>query len=221
MPTLHIALDESGDLNFAPAGTRFYTFSVVWTYEPATLATALRDYRFALLKAGYDIPAFHATYDKQEHRDQVVKILTGHQNWSFAAIVIEKNRVNPAVRDPHVFYPKFAGMLLNFIFRGSSLKSDTTQVIACTDTLPVKKQQEAITKTFKQAAKANLPKGCRFDIYHHRCESNKWIQIADYCCWSVHRKWERGDPRTYDQLQSRLKAPELEVFRRGDGTKYY
>ena len=45
--------------------------------------------------------------------------------------------------------------------------------------------------------------------------------MADYCCWSVVRKWERGDIGTYDALKPRLYKPELDVFRFGDGTPYY
>lgn len=58
------------------------------------------------------------------------------------------------------------------------------------------------------------------ESYHHKKESNAWIQVADYCSWAVFRKWEGGDPRTYNQLQSRLAAPELDVLARGS-VKYY
>jgi len=220
VPTLHVALDEGGDLNFSPRGSKYYTFAAAWTYEPSPLAHALTNLRFGLLKAGDDIPSFHATEDKQAHRNDVVANLIAAGDWHFVSIVVEKRKVNPSIRDPQHFYPKFASMPLAFIFKGC-LAANTQQVVTCTDTLPIAKRRDAITKTFKLAAKANLPAGCRFDIYHHPRASNKWIQVADYCCWGIHRKWEGGDTRTYDQLRPRLFKPELYVFGRGDGTLYY
>jgi hypothetical protein len=133
--------------------------------------------------------------------------------------VVEKCKVNPAIRDENIFYPKFAGMALRFVFRGS-VEPRTSRVLAFTDTLPIKKQREAVEKTFKLTCRAdlhNLP----FDIYHHARQSNCWLQVVDYCCWSIYRKWENADIRTYDQLRSRLAKSELEVFRRGDKVTYY
>ncbi len=220
VPTLHVSLDEGGDLNFSPTGSRFYTFAAAWTYDPHPLAIELTRLRFGLLKAGHDIPSFHATEDKQAHRDLVMGKLLEAPGWNFAAMVVEKRKINPSVRQPERFYPQFAGMVLKFIFRGRLL-ADTSQVVTCTDTLPMAKKREGVTKMFKVAAREHLPSGCRFDIYHHPRESNKWIQVADYCCWSVHRKWERSDVRSYDQLRSRLFVPELNLTDRSDGTVYY
>ncbi len=220
MPTLHVSLDEGGDLNFNPKGSRFYTFAAAWTYDPHPLATELTRLRFGLLKAGHDIPAFHAAQDTLAHRDQVMRALLAASGWNFAAMVVEKRKINPSVQRPEHFYPKFAGMVLKFIFKGR-LQPNTQQVVTCTDTLPMGKRKEAVTKMFKLAARAHLPRTCRFDIYHHPDESNKWIQVADYCCWSVHRKWERQDTGPYDILRPKLCAPELELTRHGDGTMYY
>ncbi|MGH7567789.1 MAG: hypothetical protein ACREL9_02290, partial [Gemmatimonadales bacterium] len=78
MPTLHVHLDESGDLTFKPAGTRFYVFTAAWTYDPAPLAGALSALRFSLLKQGHDLHRFHATADKQVNRNAVVAALAQH-----------------------------------------------------------------------------------------------------------------------------------------------
>ena len=108
VPTLHVHLDESGNLTFSPKGTRHYVFSAAWTHDPAPLAQALTTLRFSLLKQGHDLFRFHATEDKQANRDAVVHAMMGHDGWRFAAVVIEKAKVNPSLREPHRFYPTFA-----------------------------------------------------------------------------------------------------------------
>ncbi len=214
MPTLHVSLDESGDLKFRPTGSKYYIFTAAWTYDPRPLAQRLADLRFALLKQGHDLEAFHATEDKQVNRNAVVGLLGGHGGWSFAAVVIEKAKVYPELREPHRFYPMFAASVLKYVFH-RYVVPDTSQVLVFTDRLPVKKHREAAEKAIKIACRRELAKEIRFDSYHHACASNAWIQVADYCSWAVFRKWEHGDTRTYDQLRHRLAEPELDALRMG------
>ena len=219
MPTIHVSLDESGDFNFSPSGSKYYVFATSWTYEPAPLARALTDLRFSLLKQGQNIQAFHATEDKQQHRDEVVTVLRAHLNWRFAAIVVEKAKVNPTIRDPSHFYPKFAFMLLTFVFRGC-LRPGTNDALIFTDALPLKARRDSVEKAIKKACRAELDPGIRFESYHHHRASNAWIQVADYCSWAIYRKWQHGDPRSYEQLRVRLLKPELDVLAGGE-TWYY
>lgn len=223
MRTLHIHLDESGDLSFTPKGSRYFIFTVAWTYDPAPLANELNALRFSLIKAGHGerLSGFHAREDAAPRRDAVIPILLKHQNWNFASIVIDKPRVNPSIYEPEEFYPKFATMVLRFVFRGR-LKKATPCVLIYTDTLPFSGERaRSAESAIKSACRTALPKTTTFHVLHHRRESNVWLQIADYCCWSVCRKWEHGDQNAYDQLRSRLAAKEIEPMSSGDGTIYY
>jgi hypothetical protein len=217
--TLHVALDESGDLSFNPSGSKYYVFAVTWTYDPAPVPKALTRLRFSLLKQGHDIQAFHAHEDQYTTRDSVIEALTSHDNWWFAAIVVEKAKVNPIIRDPHRFYPKFASMVLRFVFKGGR-RPGTKTVLIFTDALPMKWRRESVEKAIKKACRADLPSTVRFESYHHSRASNAWIQVADYCSWTVYRKWQHDDPHFYDRLKYRLPRTELDVLARGD-TFYY
>lgn len=218
MSTLHVSIDESGNFNFSPSGTRYYGFTAVWTFDPAPLAAELTRLRFALLKNGNNLQAFHATEDKQQHRDRVVQTLTAFPTWRFASVLIEKAKVNPAIRDPAQFYPKFLGSILRFIFRGSIVRN-ASGLLIYTDALPIKKKRESVEKAIKTAIASELH-GIPFEIFHHKKESNCWIQVADYCMWATFRKWEGNDDRTYRQLRAHLHAPELDALRLGM-TLYY
>lgn len=223
MPTLHVHLDESGDFNFSPTGSRYYIFACAWTYEPAALADELAALRFSLVKQGHGerLSGFHACEDAHPKRERVIDALTKYRNWTFASIVITKRRVNPSLYDPETFYPKFSTMVLRFVFRGR-IKPNTTGVLIYTDTLPFTgKRAKAAEVAIKAACRSDLPEGLPFHILHHRRESNAWIQVADYCCWSVCRKWEQGIPDVYDRIRPRIAATEIDPTGRGDGTVYY
>lgn len=222
MPTLHIHFDEAGDWNFNPKGSRYYILTAAWTYEPRALADALTRLRFSLLRDGVNLEAFHASPDKQTTRNAVVAALASVEGWSFHSVVIEKRKVNPTLREPAKFYPKFAGILLRFILRGRAQKGSTRALIY-TDTLPINTnaKREGVLKAIHTTCAEEMGDGCTHYVFSHCHQSNKWIQIADYCCWAVQKKWNGNDVRTYDSLAARRATAELEVTSWGDGTTYY
>lgn len=223
LPTLHIHTDESGNFDFSPNGSRYYVFTAAWTYHPAVLATTLTTLRFELIKAGYgeSLSSFHACEDPPWLRDRVISTLLRHTSWSFAAMVVEKTKVNPAIYDPQDFYPKFLTMVLRFVLKGR-VRPDTSQILIYTDTLPMtqKKHAKAVQVAIKKSCQREQPDK-PFHVLNHRRESNAWLQVADYCCWSVYRKWEHGNTDAYDRLKARLAETEIDPMSRGDGRKYY
>jgi hypothetical protein len=224
MATLHIHVDESGEFNFSPTGSRYYIFTTAWTYNPVPLSAELTNLRYSIIKAGQGprLSSFHACEDPDPRRELVIDTMLRHPEWNFASIVIEKRKVNPVVREPDVFYPKFLAMLLRFVFRGR-IRPHTGKVIIYTDTLPFpnKKQTTAIEIAIKASCRKDLRPTISFEVCNHRRESNPWIQVADYCCWGVCRKWEHGRTEVYDRMKARLAATELDIMASGDGTTYY
>lgn len=222
MATLHVHLDESGNWSFNPKGSKHYVFTAAWTYDPQPLAQALTSLRYQMVRDGANIDCFHASYDKQATRNAVVSTLLAHDGWNFAAVVLEKSKVNPALREPQRFYPKFAGSLLKFVLR-RRVRHGTDRVLVFVDTLPMESRakREGVIKAIKINCAAELPDSTVHHVFSHKSASNKWLQAVDYCCWGVARKWEGGDDRTYTQLLPRLALPELDVTGRGDGTAYY
>lgn len=228
MTTLHIHVDESGDFDFSPKGSQYYLFTTAWTYNPAPMAAALNALRFQLIKDGHfrpnvleDLAGFHACDDPRPRREAVIGVLRNHLDWNFASIVVQKNRVNPAIYDPGDFYPKFLAMVIKFILRGR-VRPRTNQVLIYTETLPMRTRamKAAVNQTLKASCQREL-NGKPFKIMHHVSESNYWLQVVDYCSWSVCRKWESHDTWAYDLLHPRIAATEITPMSRGDGTIYY
>lgn len=212
MPTIHIHADESGDLRFTRGGSRYYTFTAAWTYDPSPLATELTNLRFFHLRNGENIERFHAKNDRDWLRKQVVAKMTSYDNWHFAAIVVDKSRVYTTLQDPIRFYPYFMPMVLRFVLRGR-LKPGTDRILIYTDPIPINRKKKAIEKAIHQWCKDEVEEGVTFHIYHHSGTSNAWLQVVDYCSWAVHRKYEHGNTEYYDILRPRLAAPELYLWR--------
>jgi len=130
LPTLHIHTDESGNFDFSPKGSRYYVFAAAWTYYPAALAAGLTALRFEQIKNGHgeSLSSFHACEDSPWLRDRVISKILTYAPWSFAAIVVQKAKVNPSIYDPQHFYPKFLTMVLRFILRGR-VRPGTSQIL--------------------------------------------------------------------------------------------
>jgi hypothetical protein len=210
-------VDESGDFTFSSRGSKYYVVAVAWTYNPVALATNLNRLRFSYLKNGRDIQHFHACVDARSTRNAVFEEMVKCDDWNFAATVVQKNKVGESLRSPQHFYPRFAAMPIRFVLRGR-LSSGTTRVLIYTDTLAVQQNRRAVEKALKRecSGELNVP----WYIYHHSSRSNAWLQVADYACWAVQRKWEMGDESAYQQIRCRLVAQEHDVLAREEHSFY-
>jgi hypothetical protein len=175
--------------------------------------------KYELVEQGIDIEYFHASEDKQAVRDQVFKIiqrnLTGMR---IDAVIVEKKKTKPTLRDPARFYPRMLGYLLRYILDGHSL-DEYAEVFVFTDRIPVKGKRGAVEKAIKITLSNMLPKSARYRLLHHDSKSNFQLQIADYCNWAIYRKWSNDDLRSYDLIQTAVRS-EFDIFRTGT-TVYY
>ena len=60
LPSLFIFLDESGNFDFSPKGTRHFVLTALSTTDPEEMAPALYRLKHELVLAGQDIEYFHA-----------------------------------------------------------------------------------------------------------------------------------------------------------------
>jgi hypothetical protein len=126
--------------------------------------------------------------------------------------------VNPTIRDPATFYPKFLNSILLFIFKGN-VRPDTSKIVLYTDRVPQDAKKKIVSKSIKDLCARQVP-NIPCHVMHHASESNAWLQVADYCSWAVCRKWENDDLRTYLKLSPRLLALERDALRMGETTYY-
>lgn len=104
LPSLFIFLDESGNFDFSPKGTRHFVLTALSTTDPEEMAPALYRLKHELVLAGQDIEYFHATEDQQVVRDRVFEILAGGK-YELEAIIVEKAKTHPSLHDEARFYP--------------------------------------------------------------------------------------------------------------------
>jgi hypothetical protein len=215
MSTLHVFLDESGDMGFTPAGSRYYIFAVLWTYTPEPLRDGLDRLRHELVAGGEDIARFHASEDRHHVRARVANELVTHGGWRYAAMLVDKPKVNPNLREEVIFYPKFAAMMLRFVMKGR-VAPHTTRICVSTDRMPVKKNRVAVTEAIAASCRLDLNRELPIELLHLNSADEPMLQGVDYCAWGVQRRWSHGRERLYRTLEPRLATRELDCLHVGE-----
>lgn len=213
----YLYFDEAGNFDFSQNGSKYFIMTCVVSKRPFSTHGDLLDIKYNCLEKGLDLNRFHATEDKQAVRDQVFGVIANHMvEFQVYSVIIRKNRTSPALRDERRFYPQVFEWLTKYMCPRSLLGVD--HVVAVTDRIPVAKKQDDIKQALKSALKKNLA-GRRYSLFHHESRSDLNLQIADYVCWAIQRKWEQNDNRSYALIKSAIKG-EGDLFACG-GIEYY
>lgn len=202
---LYIFLDEAGNFDFSPSGSRYFLLSGIVKERPFFAYKEMTELKYDLLESGVGIEYFHAAEDNQDTRDRVFDIIEQNlQGVTVDAMLVEKNAVKKQDQEDDRFYPKLLGELLREIFRQQD-GSCFQEVFIFTDTIPVNRKRSLIEKAIKKSLVNLLPQDVRYRILHHASKSNMDLQIADYCTWAVYRKWSRGDARAYERVKQAVR----------------
>ena len=229
--TLFLFLDESGNFDFSPKGTKYFVLSCLSTFRPVGERKSLLKLRYELLSNGLDQEFFHATEDKQIVRDKVFDIITSlKDDIEVHSVVAQKNKANPVLyKEEYLkkgrkiervvgaeFYQRVCRTLLQYVFHRSNFK-ETDKIVAVLGAIFTKDKQSLILKTLKKYLKENF--SMPFEIYFHSSEADLNCQIADYFGWAIAIKWERDEERPYKLIKNKVKST-FEIFKRGP-TIYY
>lgn len=221
MKSLFIFIDESGNFDFSPKGTKYFLLSSVSTLNPLG-KEKLEKIKYDLMKNGKDREYFHAAEDKQFVRDQIYSFIENLEDIEIDSVIVQKNKTNPSLYISEKKKSEKGGglytialqTLLQYIFCRYSNSAKVDQVIIVLSSIFDANKRELIKKTIKIYLKQKFIKP--FYLYFHECRSDKNTQIADYCCWAIYRKWTDGEMRPYNAVKkgNKIKS-EFDIFQTG------
>lgn len=217
--TTYIFLDESGDLGFNPKGSRYFVLTCVRTQRPFMWRDALDDYKYDLIEFGLNNEQFHCAEDNSHVRGRVFDIIDNHLDQiQIDSVIVQKNKTHPTLQEGMGFYILMLNSLLQYVLTREGWEN-TEEVIVITDKLPISQKRRAFEKVIKTSLSRLLPRGVKGRILRHDTRSHYGLQVANYCCWAIHRKWLKGKTDYYDRIKPALHS-EYDIFRRGR-TIYY
>jgi hypothetical protein len=218
---IYIFVDESGDMDFSSKGSKYYMFSFLVKNRPFQLHEYIANYRYELLERNLDplsqnkildIEAFHACEDNKYIRGKIFEII---ETFPIDAVktysyILEKAKVNPDKRaKKEVFYAENLAYAITHLL--DKIGIDKNFVII-TDRLPVESNKKLQIKALKTGISEYL-KSCkkqlRYTIHHHCSASSSNLQIVDYICWAINRKYEHDDDTYYKRIKKYLIEEEV------------
>lgn len=218
--TLYMFIDEGGNFDFSPKGTKYFTLTCLTEKRPFPSYDKLREIKYNLIEDGINIEYFHATSDKQFVRNMVSSVIQDNiDNIKVDSMIVQKNKTHPSLYPEEKFYSMVFGMLMKWVLRKRVELQEVKNLIIFTDYMPINKKKKAMEKAIKLTLSGLVKEGLQYNIYHHQSKSNLNLQVVDYLNWSILRKWERGDTRSYELIKKAVDA-EWDVFRKGN-TVYY
>ncbi len=229
--TLYVFIDESGNFDFTPKGSKHFILTGFTTFDPVVQREQLVKMRYQLLREGYDHEYFHASEDKQHVRDEVFRFLGSLGNsFEVHTVWAQKNKAHSSLykesylkKDKIItrvtgmgLYQKLCECLLQYLFRGRSGQVD--RIVIVIGSLFTGDKKKIFMRTLKHYLKTNFT-GVAFDIYSHPVCSDLNCQLADYCCWAISAKLERDERRPLSVIRPNLKSA-FDYFKTGT-TEYY
>lgn len=207
MARRYLFVDEAGNFDFKPSGTRYLVLASV-ALDDCAVGDALLALRRDLVWEGENpSDAFHASEDAQKVRDRVFGLL---QSFPFRvdATVFDKAKVDEHRRDEEHFYGLAWSIHMQQVVARVAGPDDELMVVGAS--LGTRRRQAALAAivhpVVHQAASCRVVR-----VGYWPAATDPCLQVADYCCWAVHRKWERGDTRSHALIGEKI-GVEIDVF---------
>ena len=213
----YIFIDESGNLDFGPNGTRHFALTCVSMERPFEIYRALDEYKYDCIENGLNIEYFHCYHDSRFVRRAVFDLISSNRNGvRVDSLVVEKSETAPNMRGDTRFYPEMLGRLLREAVSSELEIGGVDEIVVITDSIPINRKRGEVARATRTTLARTLPAGVKYRILHHRSRAHYGLQIADYCCWAIFRKWEMGDGAWSDRIapligsETRIGASETE-----------
>ncbi|MFN2397724.1 MAG: DUF3800 domain-containing protein [Gemmatimonadaceae bacterium] len=218
MSRRYIFADESGNFDFSrkPGASKYFILTTV-TADGFDAGQALLDLRRELAWHGVGLDReFHATTDSQKVRDYVFAVLGQHE-FRVDATILQKSKAQPSIRTTDERFYKMAWYLhMKYLAPLVVTRDDELFVVGAS--IGTKKRRSAFHGAVADVLQQVSPT-TRFRVASWDATSDPCLQVADYCCWAIQRKWENNDARNHVLIAGIIKS-EFEAFRVGP-VEYY
>jgi len=187
---LHIFIDESGDLG--RKGSKYFVLAAVVSENPQELAAIIkRAKKYRMKKKFRKLPEFKANYSDRPTRERILRGLCKTSSKIYA-LVIEKAQMHEGLWGAKErFFNFLCGVLLRIIAK------NTPDVVIVFDR---RTGNHAMLEDINAYVARKIHEiNCKINVVisHELSHESAPLQVADFACWAVHRKYEAGDNSYY------------------------
>ncbi|MCO5216902.1 MAG: DUF3800 domain-containing protein, partial [Thermomicrobiales bacterium] len=202
MSRVHYFVDEAGNFDFSdkPGASKYFILTSVKMTDCSgadALISLRREFEWSGVE--FDDGAFHATSDKQAVRDEVFKRIVT-MDIRVDTWIIEKLKAHSDFHTLEGMYNLAWNSHTQHTLYQAVPYHEELHIYA--GSIGVKKKNRNLMISQIRSAVHDTGRDQR-DTVISICEAkvDPGLQVADYCCWAIQRKWERNDTRSYDLIQ--------------------
>ncbi len=204
MGLVYVFADESGNFDFSRRGSAYFVLATV-TVPDFAVGDALLQLRRDMGWRGVPLPgAFHATEDTQAVRDEVFRTLAHHE-FRIDATILTKARTFTRLHQDDVRFYKTAWWL-HWKYVAPRIFGDGDDLFVVSASLGTGRKKQALFHEAATEVVANAGRGRSVKTAGWSSACEPCLQVADYCCWAIQRKWERGDERSYELIREKIET---------------
>lgn len=215
MPRKFLFVDEAGNFDFSPTGSRFFILTSV-ALDGCTVGDELLELRRALVWEGMELTdAFHATTDKQTVRDRVFALLNEHE-FRVDATIFEKRKTRPVRQSEQRMYE--LAWYLHMQYVAPRIANDDDELMVVGASISTNRRRAGLASAVAKVVSQTV-RSANVRTAYWPANTDPCLQVADYCCWAIQRKWERDDARSFVLIQEKIRS-EFEPFKISRTTYY-
>ena len=213
----YVFADEAGNFDFSDKdGASLFFILATVTADSPDVGDDLLKLRRTLAWDGIALESnFHATEDAQAVRGQVFDVLVDH-DFRIDTTILEKRKTQPHLAGDEERFYKMA-WFLHFKHVAPRITSAKTELLVIAAQIGTKKRRKAMRLTIEDVVEQSTK--CKWEVAFWPATSDPCLQVADYCCWAIQRKYEKSDTRSYDLIKDKIKS-EFQPYDVGTETYY-
>jgi len=205
MSRVHVFADEAGNFDFSRnvGASRYFILTTV-TMDTCEVGDALTALRRELSWDGHDLSnGFHAKNDNYQIRTRVFDELMKHEI-RIDAVILDKPKAQPQT---HPSEPRFYQYAWFYHFKhvGPLIFQDRDELFVIAAALETKRKRGIFHAAVRDVVSQVAP-SAPFNTAFWPAAGESCLQVADYCCWAIQRKWEGGDASWHAKIASKIKT---------------
>jgi hypothetical protein len=216
MARVYLFADEAGNFDFSANGTRYFILTTIVAPDCAAGDALLALRRDMAWHGVSPDEAFHATEDAQSVRNEVFAEIVRHE-LRIDATILDKSKAMLHLRESEERFYKYA-WFYHMKYVAPFIVADRDELLVVGASIGTRKKQGLMTRAIEEVI-GQTARSPQVQISAWPAAVDPCLQVADYCCWAIGRKWERGDIRSYALVADKIRS-EFDLFKWGQ-IQYY
>lgn len=199
----YIFLDESGDLGFKKASSKWFLFTIAIVSAPRSLERVVKKIWRPLKKKHKRLGELHAYHADDITRKRMLKQLSEISDLKVLCVVLNKQKVYVDLQNQKNYLYNYTANILLDRLHTKDMLGPKEPIHLFVDRKDTKKRLRENFINYLTGSMKKRRDG-PFVVELHSSHDNKSLQAVDFISWAIFKKYERGDFEFYEIIKTKI-----------------